>query len=316
MSASREPVGRGGVDLPDLRLFSVLAEELHFGRAAARLHLSQPGLSYRVQRLEEALGYPVVTRDRRGIRLTPGGARLLEGARRLLADAQRVLDDAALVAGGSLATVRVGVVGTALYSLVPDALQVLRRDHPGLRLLLTESKTTAQLAGLASGGLDLGVVHLPLPEGTGLTSCELTRDPVGLAVPEDWDLAAAPGRASLAVLADRPVVLFPRVVEPATYDRYVGACVAAGFAPRVAQEATGLQTILSLVAGGVGAAFVAESVAGATTRRGVRFVPLADGPVLSLGAACRAEAPAGVDHVVAALTAAGCRDKEHRLKAV
>jgi DNA-binding transcriptional LysR family regulator len=316
MSAPAEPAGRSAVDLPDLRLFSVLAEELHFGRAAARLHLSQPGLSYRVQRLEQALGYPVVTRDRRGIRLTPGGARLLEGARRLLADAQRVLDDAALVAGGSLATVRVGVVGTALHSLVPAALRLLRRDHPGLRLLLDEAKTTAQLASLAAGSLDLGVLHLPLPEGTGLVTHELTRDPVGLAVPEDWDLGTGPGRATLAVLADRPVVLFPRVVEPATHDRYVGACVAAGFAPRVAQEATGLQTILSLVAGGVGAAFVADSVAGALTRRGVRFVPLADGPVLSVGAAWRAEAAAGVDHVVAALTSAACTDKEHRLRAV
>lgn len=303
------------VDLADLRLFSVLAEELHFGRAAARLHLSQPGLSYRVQKLEASLGYALVTRDRRGVQLTPGGARLLEGARRLLAEAQQVVEDAARVAGGSQATVRVAVVGTALHSLVPAALRILRREHPGLRLLLEEAKTTAQIAGLAAGALDIGVVHLPLPEGAALEARHLIDDPVGLAVPEDWDLATE-HEVPLAALADRPVVLFPRIVEPGTHDRYVGACVAAGFAPRIAHEATGLQTILSLVAGGMGAAFVADSVAAAVTRSGVRFVRLSDGPVLSIGAARKPQAPAGVGLVVDALDRAASIDKPHRLRAV
>lgn len=293
-----------GIDLADMRLLVVLSEELHFGRAAARLHLSQPGLSYRVQRLEETLGYQVVTRGRRGISLTAGGAQLLEGAGRLLAEARRVVDDAARVANGEFATLRVGVAGTALYSLVPAALRRLRRDHPEVRLVLAESKTTAQVAALGAGTLDVGIMHLPLPGETGLRTRTLRRDPVGLALPADWEIGGD-GPVPLASLADRPFVLFPRAVEPVTYDRYVAACVDAGFAPGIVQEATGLQTILSLVAGGVGAAFVAEPVAAALTRAGVVFRPIAGGlPVLETGAAWRADAPPAVRMLVETLTAA------------
>lgn len=294
----------GGVELSDLRLLVVLAEELHFGRAAARLRLSQPGLSYRVQRLEEALGYQVVTRDRRGITLTPGGAALLHGAQRLLAEADRVIEDAARVAGGEAAALRVGVVGAALYNLVPQALRQLREDHPELRLVLTEAKTTAQVAALSAGTLDIGVLHLPLPAGVRLRTRMLLRDPVGVAVPAEWPLASKP-TVKLADLADAPFVMFARELETATYDRHIAACVAAGFAPRVVQHATGIQTVLSLVAGGVGAAFIAASAAAGWARPGVTFLRIAgNGPELITGAAWRADAPPGVHLFMQALAPA------------
>lgn len=225
----------GSVELDDLRLFVVLAEELHFSRAAVRLHLSQPGLSYRVKRLEDTLGYELLARTRRSVRLTAAGEALLDGARRLLGDAQRVVDDAGRVARGELATLRVAFDGTALYSLLP------------------------------------GVLH----------------DPVGIALPDDHPLAAVEELA-LADLADEPFVLFPRELEPQTYDRYTDACVAAGFAPKVAHQATGLPTILGLVAGGVGVAFAAGSVAANLTRSGVVFRPLTEpAPQLITGPAWR-----------------------------
>lgn len=269
------------VDLADLRLFTVLADELHFGRAAARLHLSQPGLSYRVARLEQALGYQVLARNRRGVRLTPAGESLLAGARRLLGEAHRVVDDGGRVARGELATVRVGFVGTALYSVLPAVLREARRRHPELRLLLEEHKTADQVRALRLGQLDLGMVHLPLDPADGLATAPVLTDPVGVALPADHPLAGATGPLALADLAAEPFVLFPRELEPRTHDRYVDACVAAGFAPRIAHRATGLQTILGLVAGGMGAAFVAASVAANLSRSGVVFRSLA-GPVPQL----------------------------------
>jgi DNA-binding transcriptional LysR family regulator len=274
-----DEIAAPGVDVADLRLFAVLAEELHFGRAAQRLHLSQSGLTYRVQRLEAELGYQVLARDRRGVRLTAAGAQLLEGARRVLGELARAVEDGERVARGEIATVRVGFVGTALYTLVPEVLRTARRRHPQLRVHVEEHKTMAQLRALQLGQLDLGVVHLPV-SAAGIAVAPLSEERVGIALPADHDLVDAP-EVGLEQLAGERFVLFPRELEPATFDRYVDACVVAGFAPDVADRATGLQTILALVAAGAGVAFVAESVMARLQRAGVVFRTL-DGPAPSV----------------------------------
>ena len=288
---------RPAVSLDDLRLLVVLAEELHFGRAAARLHLSQPGLSYRVKGLEEALGYHVLARNRHGVSLTPAGEVLLTGARRLLGEAHRVVDDGGRVARGELATVRVGFVGTALYSLLPALLQQTRVRYPQLHVRVEERKSAEQVRLLQVGQLDLGLVHLPVDPAAELATTPVFEEPVGIALPADHPAANAEA-ISLADLADEEFVLFPRELEPQTYDRYIDACVAAGFAPRIGHLATGLQTILALVAAGTGAAFVAGSVAANLVRSGVVFRPLAGpAPRLVTGLA----RPAGNEHPGAAL---------------
>ncbi len=275
------------LDLDDMRVLVVLGEELHFGRAAARLHLSQPGLSYRVKRMEDALGYELLARTRRSVTLTPAGSAVLQGAHRLLDEARRLVDDGERIARGEVATLRVGFVGTALYGLLPPVLREARRRHPQLRLVLEEQKTATQVRALLRGQLDIGIVHLPLGPDGGLAVEEVATDPVGLALPADHRLAGA-ATVDLAELAGDPFVLFPRALEPQTHDRYVQACVAAGFAPQVAHQATGLQTILGLVASGLGVAFVAASVAANLSRTGVVFRPLAGpAPTLTTGPAWR-----------------------------
>ncbi|MHC0432964.1 LysR substrate-binding domain-containing protein [Streptomyces sp. O3] len=289
--------GKLAVGFGDLRLFAVVAEELHFGRAAARLHLSQPGLSYRVKALENALGYQVLARNRRGVRLTPAGEVLLAGARRLLGEAHRVVDDGGRVARGELATVRVGFVGTALYSLLPTVLRAARGRYPALQVRVAEHKSADQVRLLQLGQLDLGLVHLPVDPGSGLETTPVLEEPVGVALPCGHRLA---GEDTIALpdLAEDGFVLFPRELEPQTYDRYTDACVTAGFAPRVAHEATGLQTILAMVAAEMGVAFVARSVARSLTRSGVVFRPLAGtAPSLVTGPARLT----GSDHPGAAL---------------
>lgn len=303
------PTTPGAVlDLDDLRMLVVLGEELHFGRAAVRLHLSQPGLSYRVKRMEDALGYELLSRTRRSVELTAAGAAVLQGAHRLLDEARRLVDDGGRIARGEVATLRVGFVGTALYGLLPPVLREARRRHPELRLVLAEQKTATQVHALRRGELDIGIVHLPLGPDTGLATMAATTEPVGLALPADHRLADVPV-IDLAALADDPFVLFPRELEPDTYDRYVRACVQVGFAPDVAQRATGLQAILGLVASGLGVAFVAASVAANLTRTGVVFRPLSgSAPMLTTGPAWRepVDTPAVllIRDVVMAMTAA------------
>lgn len=298
--AHLSPAPRTGaaLDLDDMRLLVVLADELHFGRAAVRLNLSQPGLSYRVKRMEDSLGYDLLLRTKRSVELTAAGAVVLQGAKRVLEQAQRLVDDGQRIARGESASLRVGFVGTALYGLLPPVVREVRRRYPGLRLVLEEHKTETQVHAVQRGQLDIGLVHLPLSEGSGLASHAVTTDRVGLALPADHRLVdlrmdARPGSGGnqgepdgldLSQLAGDPFVLFPRELEPQTYDRYVKACVDAGFAPTVAQQATGLQSILGMVAAGVGVAFVASSVAQHMSRSGVVFRPIADpAPTLICG---------------------------------
>lgn len=288
------------LDLDDMRLLVVLADELHFGRAAVRLNLSQPGLSYRVKRMEDSLGYELLLRTKRSVELTAAGAVVLQGAIRVLEQAQRLVDDGQQIARGEVASLRVGFVGTALYGLLPPVVREVRRRYPGLRLVLEEHKTETQVRGLRRGQLDIGLVHLPLAQGSGLATCAVTTDRVGLALPADHRLVdhrvdarrgagenqGEPDGLDLSQLAGDPFVLFPRELEPQTYDRYVKACVDAGFAPTVAQQATGLQSILGMVAAGVGVAFVASSVAQHMSRSGVVFRPIAGpAPTLTIGPA-------------------------------
>lgn len=282
------------LDLDDMRLLVVVAEEQHVGRAALRLHLSQPGLSYRIKRMEDGLGYPLLVRSGRGVHPTPAGAALVRGARQLLADARRVVDDSGRLARGEAATVRMGFVATALYGLVPPVLREVRRRHPEVRLLLEEHKTAAQVRALQRGELDLGLVHLPVDEIAGLRSRPVGSDVVGIALPADHPLAAGE-RVDLSRCADEAFVLFARDLEPRTHDRYVAACRAAGFTPRIEHRGSGLQTILGLVAAGLGVAFVGASVALHLTRTGVVFRPLTEhAPTLETGVAWRGstDAPA------------------------
>lgn len=273
------------LDLDDLRLLVVLADELHFGRAAARLHLSQPGLSYRLKRMEDQLGYALVARTQRKVELTAAGVAVLQAGQQLLDDAARLVDEGRRIAGGEVGTLRVGFVATALYSSLPAVVRRTRARHPELRLELIEMKTALQVRALQQGDLDLGVLHLPVADAAGLDTVAVASDRVGLALPDDHELAGH-DVLDLAQLVREEFVLFPRDLEPHTHDSYVQACVAAGFAPRVAQRATGLQTILGLVASGVGVAFVAESVAANLSRTGVVFRPLArHAPTLVTGAA-------------------------------
>jgi DNA-binding transcriptional LysR family regulator len=260
------------MELRHLRYFVAVAEHLSFGRAAERLHISQPPLSRQIRGLEVELGAALLSRTRRSVRLTAAGAALLPEARRLLRDADALQAGARQLASGQVGTLALGFISVAAYNVLPELAPEFRRRHPGIRLALQEATSDVQLAALAQGELDVGLV-LPPVDAPGLDYAPLLHDTLVAALPAGR--GGGKGPLALASLRDEPFILFPRPVGTSLHDQIVGACQRAGFAPRVEQEAIQMQTIVSLVAAGMGVALVPASLMN-LRRTGVAYRPLTD----------------------------------------
>ncbi len=261
------------MDLRQLESFVAVAEELHFGRAAARVHLSQPALSQQIKRLEQELGFDLLTRAPRRIELTAPGATLLDHARRILADVDAMVASTKRAADGRSGTLRIGHVGSALFRVVPAIVKAVRAEAPDVQITLVEQRTEEQLAAIRHGRLDAGFVRAPRRALDDLTILPVLCEPICMALAEDHPLASRSALA-LAELASEQFVLLPRHAEPDSFDLLMRACSAAGFTPELGQTATSTQTVLGHVASGLGVAFIAESVMTSSRRDGVAFVPL------------------------------------------
>jgi DNA-binding transcriptional LysR family regulator len=289
------------MELRQLRYFVAVAETLNFGRAATRLHMSQPPLSRQIKAFETELGTELFKRTSRGVRLSAAGAALLVDARRLLREADAIAAGAHAAGRGEIGSVRIGFISTAAYNVLPRVLPEFHRRRPGVRLHLQEATSDAQAALLRDGDIDVALVVPPLLE----IDCAyrtLMREPLIAALParRRW-----PRRVPLATLANEPFILFPRKAGVGLYDLIVGFCRDAGFTPRIEQEAIQTPTIVSLVAAGMGVALVPTSIRH-MQRTGVVYRPLVQAsPLMEVGLAWRSgeiepAVAAFVDHVVAA----------------
>ncbi len=249
------------MELRHLRYFVAVAEELHFGRAAARLHIAQPPLSRQIRDLEREVGTPLFERTPRGVDLTPAGSAFLPEARLTLAQAERAQRTALRAAKGETGRLRVGFVDAATHSgVLPNVLSFFRMHLPSIGLSLFEMDARQQAEALRDGRIDLGLLHSPpLDADRWLRVEAVFTDPVILAVPEDHRLAGR-ARFTLSSLAEESFVLFQRDVAPSTSDDIIARCRTEGFSPRVVQEAAGWNTLVSLVGAGVGVAFIPRSL--------------------------------------------------------
>ena len=246
------------VELRHLRYFVAVAEELHFGRAAARLGIAQPPLSQQIQQLERALGALLFERTRRQVRLTEAGALLLEHARRILGDVARAGGAVQRAARGELGTLTVAFAASVMFLELPGVIRAFRARYPDVTLSLREMPTAWQLAALDSGEIDLGFLR-ETPATPRLTIEPVMREPLRLAIPRAHPLAARQ-RVPLALLAEEPFVLFPAELAPGLHAQVLALCRAAGFEPRVVQESRELYTTVSLVEAGLGVTIVPASL--------------------------------------------------------
>lgn len=264
------------IELRTWRQFLVLAQTLHFGRAAERLHMTQPPLTLAVQQLERRLGTTLFERSRRSVALSPAGAALVEPVRRLLAAAATLPALARGAAAGESGRIRLGFVSTMGFGALPRWLREFRDLHPGIAIELREATGDVQLEGFTRGELDAGfLLHAPgrAPDpSTGLATHSLGIEPMVLALPQSEAWARA-HRLKADDLLARPLVIFPRPIAPSVFDAVLAFFHRHGATPHIAQEAIQMQTIVNLVSAGLGLALVPQSVT-QLQRPGVVYRPL------------------------------------------
>jgi DNA-binding transcriptional LysR family regulator len=284
------------LELRQLRYFVTVAEELHFGRAAVRLHMTQPPLSQAIALFEEGLGAPLFLRNRRTVELTPAGHALLPEARRLLLDAATLPDLVRRAALGESGRLALGFVTSADYSVLPPFLRRYSERYPGVHLRLQEATSDVQVEELLAGRLDAGLLIPPLPDKAQaeLDYMKVLDEPLVLCAPAG--LAARAGMGAhdpvpLHALPHLPLIIFPRESSPALHDAILSCFRAAGLAPAIGQLAIQMQTIVSLVSAGMGLALVPQSVCN-LMRPGVEYRALADPtPLVETGIAWRRDNP-------------------------
>ena len=236
------------INLRLLRYFLAVAEELHFGRAAQRLHIAQPPLSQQIKILEQALGFDLFERTSRRVSLTPAGETMVAVARQCFADLKQGVAAARLEAQGER-VLRVGYVVTAILTFLPATVRTFRAQHPETHLQLRELSSSIQLQSLRAGSLDVAIVTDPVPDPL-IRRHMLLRDPLVLVLPSSRRFAR--GKKGVAELAAEPFLLFPRAQTPSLWDHIMKACSNYGFVPQVQQEAQSWHAIFGMVAAGMG----------------------------------------------------------------
>jgi DNA-binding transcriptional LysR family regulator len=254
-----------------LRCFTVLAEELHFGRAAQRLAMTQPPLSLNIQQLEADVGARLFERNSRGVALTAAGLAFLPRAQALLEQAALAAREARDVGQGLAGQLQIGFAGTVLYRGLPQVLRDFSVAHPKLRLALRELSSSEQLVELVHDRLDLGFVHTTrVPAG--FSQILVSSQPFMACLPAGHPMARK-RQLPLQALKDEPFAIVMRAVSPDYHDRILAACADAGFEPALAFELRHWLSVVSVIARGLGVGLVPAALQQAGLP-GVVFRPL------------------------------------------
>ncbi len=259
------------MDMRHLRCFVAVAEELHFGRAAQRLHLTQPPVSLAIKELEEELGVRLLDRTSRRIALTPAGEMALQDARAVLASADLMRRRAREAASGLMGSLTIGFISLPALSFLPPLLRRFSEDNPRVKLSLLEGTTDQMLHEVESGRVDVGLVFQTPDLAEPLQARLVQQEPLVVALPETHPLARH-ATVSVARLAQEQFLGFERHFGPLMFDAVVATCMRHGFSPQIF-PARQMHTIVSLVSGGLGVALVPDCVR-ALGREGVAFRPM------------------------------------------
>lgn len=261
-----------------IRSFVTVAETLHFGRAGIALGLSQSALSVQIKHLEEDLQVDLFVRDRRSVSLTTSGAAFLDTARGILKQVDIGRHNARRAKSGEIGLLRIGFVNSATFGLLPKIIRYYKEQFPGVELSLRNLPTAEQGVALLKEDIDIGFLRMPF-EAKGIDVHMVSQEPFYCFLPKNHPLSKSK-RISPAVLREEPFILYERRQAPGFCDRVLKICNDAGFNPHAFQEASEMQTILSLVASGLGVSLLPRS-AGTLSESESAILPLTGKPPLS-----------------------------------
>lgn len=244
------------MELRHLRFVVTLSEELHFGKAAARLNISQPPFSRQIRQLEDELGVELFRRTRRQVEMTEAGRMFVAQARQILADTEEAKH--LMLEARESATTQLAVGFPRSYAgVVVEILRTFGARYPNVRIALRSWSTAEQLRALRSGEIQVAFLRLPVVDST-LKIDVIVREPMIVALPE-CNRFASRKRVRLQSLSDETHIMFPREMNPGHYDFLLNLCKSAGFAARIAPEADNTYTALALVAAGLGVSLLPAS---------------------------------------------------------
>jgi DNA-binding transcriptional LysR family regulator len=273
------------MELRQLRQLAVLAETLNFHRAAEALHMSQPPLSVSIRKLERELGVPLFGREGRRVTLTAAGEAALSHAHDALSSVMAMVEAVHATADGRQGRLRIGFVASATYALIPAVVPVFRARSPGIKLSLKETTTLEIIRALETGTLDVGIVRTPVFDVGDVVLEPLAQEELILVTPPDHWLGDGRPEVRLEELKDEAFVVYDRERVPNLWSFTISSCVAAGFMPKIAEEATHLHTLIALVQSGVGIGMTPAVIRRAGSDR-VRYVRLTSrGAPLKIGLA-------------------------------
>ena len=260
------------MELRQLRYFTAVAEELHFGRAAKRMNISQPPLSMQIRNLEDELGTRLFNRTSRQVELTAAGEVFLVQVEQILADLDGAVESARQAGQGNIGRLAMGFIGPAMDAFLPEIIRGFQSRYPGITLGLTEAGTSRQIEDLYAGRIQVGFVRLYRHKPDGLSAQVIRQEPYVLAVPSDHPLAGQK-KVALSQLKNQPFIMYPRSVQPQLYDSMMTCFKDSGFTPKIVQEAKTKHTTIALVAAGLGVAVVPSS-SKVIGRKGIFFLEL------------------------------------------
>jgi DNA-binding transcriptional LysR family regulator len=260
------------MELRHLRYFIAVAEELHFGKAAERLHIAQPPLSQQIQQLEAELGVKLFHRKtKRQIQLTEAGKVFLQEAYQLLVQLKTAVALTQRIGRGQTGQLRIGFTSLAIYDLLPSILRQFREQFPEVELVLLELTTSQQEQALKDSVIHVGFAHPPLEDDTISYKC-IHRESLVVALSSTHSLAQQE-YISVVSLLQEPLIVFPRYLAPGLYDRIMSLFELRNFKPNITQQAIQMQTIIGLVSAGMGVAITPSSLQN-LQRFGVVYRPI------------------------------------------
>ena len=242
------------MEFRQLRYFVTVAQELHFGRAAERLDITQPALSKQIRVLETNIGIKLFFRTKRSVKLTPAGEVFLKEAQQLLQQAENAIAKAQRTAKGEVGKLAIGFTATATYTVLPELIGRFRSSYPGVEVEMLELCTEAQVTALNQGEIDLGFLHPPI-DSRGLELYPLLSEKFVALLPQQHHLITQKS-LSLKDLAQESFILHPRSEGPFLYDEFFKLCRKNGFKPEIVKEVNSHQTRICLVAAGMGITFI------------------------------------------------------------